>query len=272
MKKWPAFCFSLGLAFGIIGTAWAQTSQSNTLDLVPKQFPAPLVLPDQYPIPEETEFISPPSPPSQDADGSPWHTTEAISSPNPYIISTLTDEAFLPALRDFNRQERLPNQYYWHNTTGGWAFVHCRDFEGNHWYGWEDGSKFYWTLWRKGSFWWHDTMAKRWLYFHAGYWWWPNPQDAELFQVYSDGSYYTCNAKGIVLSSKGENPGEYRSDWNGPFQGDFASRGTGTGGRQNGGHSGHSGGHNHPNGGQQPWHGINSNHNPSLAMANNQNP
>jgi hypothetical protein len=130
-----------------------------------------------------------------------------------------------------NLSETPTDQLFWYPHPEG-RYCRFTDLEGNTWFGLLDGQKFQWVLWAKNRYWWHDSFAGRWLTFSNGYWWFPGDSKTAKIEVYLNGDYHPFDTQGMVLADR-DPVGELKSDYNGPFQGDF--HGGQSGGRAHGG-------------------------------------
>ncbi|HEY5037488.1 MAG TPA: hypothetical protein VIJ93_00290, partial [bacterium] len=196
----------LTILFVLLGAraGYAQPKNHRQIQGKPKLSQPPFLQdPDRLLTIENGPFS--PDPPSRGADQTPLSAVEDIVAPEGEVMDGLTNEEILPQIGLFNRTESESGSYFWHLTTGG-DFCHFRDFEGNHWYGWEGNEKFHWVLWRGGQFWWHDNYARRWLIFSNGNWWWSGIQATDTVKVYLDGSYFACDGNGMIVSTEGERP------------------------------------------------------------------
>jgi hypothetical protein len=127
--------------------------------------------------------------------------------------------------------ENATDQVIWFAHPQG-RYCRFTDLEGNTWFGLLDGQKFQWVLWAKDRYWWHDSFAGRWLTFANGYWWFPGDSKTAKVEVYLNGDYHSFDPQGMVLADR-DPVGELKSDYNGPFQGDFQAGQAG--GRSRGG-------------------------------------
>jgi hypothetical protein len=233
LKMRKIFSYNLAVVLLSVCSATAQTAQNPVVPTAP----------DEKQTLPQLKGLAVPDSPTLGADGKPLNIADDIAAPRGEILGYLANSP-ISNIEQLNHQEHQPTQFYWHTSPGG-DFCHYRDFEGNHWYGWMDRGRFHWVLYKADRFWWNDSYAGRWLYLDRGQWWWKDEPSPNRVRLYLDGSYYPCNAKGVIVSADlGERPGEIVSG-SGPFQGDLTPAGGQGSSRGRGGHhgEGHEGGH-----------------------------
>lgn len=122
----------------------------------------------------------------QRGTGGPRITQRAAATPPSYHLAVVQNSALVRNIRQQQRNEVIPNHYYWHNDNGI-RYSHYYDGK-HHWYGFYHGPTFYWTRYHGGRWWWYDVAHTRWDFWGNGYWWWVNPAGAAY--VYLDNDYY----------------------------------------------------------------------------------
>lgn len=103
-------------------------------------------------------------------------------------------------IRRHNRYELRRNHYYWHYYDGI-RYGHYYDSYGYHWYGFYNGSSYYWARYHNDHWWWYEANFQRWVYWNDGYWWYQDPLNLTIVYVYIDDSYYRYDRSrgGVVL-------------------------------------------------------------------------
>ena len=108
-------------------------------------------------------------------------------------------------VRNIHQQERneiLPNHYYWHNDNGI-RYSHYYDGQ-HHWYGFYHGPTFYWTRYHDSRWWWFDGPRARWDFWENGFWRWQGPGGAPY--VYIDNNYYPYEDSGVTVEQAEDQP------------------------------------------------------------------
>lgn len=165
--------------------------------------------------------VSLPPVPRFDWEGNSIKADPAMGLPQNGRIEELSNNT--AELIKMSENEDLPSHLFWHQGDQG-PYCHYVDFQGNDWYGWQEDTKFQWVLAYQGALWVQEPMDGRWLCFSQSNWWWKGDDENGPWSLYRDGTYYLCDAKGKITDAKGERPGELKSDYDGPFKGDFMSR------------------------------------------------
>ncbi len=174
-----------------------------------------------------------PAVPGHGPNGTRMEMEAAIGAPSADDMSKFSDPAFFEALKTEKKKETQIKQAYWLRGDD-WDYCHFRDEAGNHWYGWNDGKKFQWILFKGNHYWWYDSFSGNWLYFGGRYWFRADLQTLTVLQVLIDGEYYLCQKDGTILKDMGQ-------DGKGKILSGVAVQG----GHQRGGHhgGGNHGGH-----------------------------
>jgi hypothetical protein len=165
--------------------------------------------------------LEPPPVPKMDWEGNPIRAEISSTLPPMDRLVDLTKEVV--ELIAVSGQENLPAHLYWHQGELG-PFCHYVDWEGNDWLGWQEDTAFHWVCAYQGSLWAQETTDNRWLCYSNSNWWWTEGDEKIQWSLYREGAYYLCDANGKITDSKGEHPGELKSDYAGPFQGDSMGR------------------------------------------------
>ena len=197
----------------------------------------PLQLPAD--IPAFNQMSVPPVP-QMDWEGNPIRADQFSFLPPMDRVADLTQAG--AELTTLSAKENLPAHLYWHQGDMG-PFCHYVDFEGNDWVGWQEDTAFHWVYVYQGSLWAQEPMDGRWLCYSKSNWWWTTGDGNSQWSLYRNGAYYLCNADGKITDSKGNHPGELKSDYTGPFQGDSMGRQVFVHADLGAYASGHSGGH-----------------------------
>ena len=211
-----------------------------------------LVCAQAFPFPSDSPSfnqVSPPPVPQLDWEGHSITACLSNTLPSNERLEDLTRDPGL--LAQISEAEYLPTHMYWHQGDQG-SYCHFVDFQGNDWYGWQADTRFQWVYAYEGKVWAQEPMDGRWLCYSKANWWWKSDEGSSAWCLYRAGTYFMCDANGKITDSKGNRPGELKSDYEGPFQGDFMSRQVfvpgprgSTGGFHGGGHGpwpGHHGG------------------------------
>jgi hypothetical protein len=125
----------------------------------------------------------------------------------------------------YNRNEVVPNHYYWH-TYSGWNYCHYYDPYGFHWYGWYVGNNCFWSRYWSGNWWWWDPVYYHWCYWNDGWWWWQDPANVNVVYVYDNGNYVNAASVGETASANapsGSPSGEGTAPTNANVQADSSS-------------------------------------------------
>lgn len=121
--------------------------------------------------------------PKVDGNGQPVRWNPVVRPP---VIAPLTKAGWTSKVQQLQRSERARNTYYWHNDAGG-RYVHYLDNWGEHWFGFQHGSSFFWLRQHEGRWWWHDPIGGRWLFWANGSWACQDPSNSEILYVDSNG-------------------------------------------------------------------------------------
>src|SRR5665213_176548 len=134
--------------------------------------------------------------------GSDHHPITATSvSPRHFNDAVVRDQMKLVDSADwrtridqYNAAENQAGHYYWHNDDGV-NYCHYLDSNGYHWYGWYEGSQFFWTRDFDGRWWEYDSDYNRWCFWNNGYWWWQDPNHVGDLYCYDNNDYIPCNSQ-----------------------------------------------------------------------------
>lgn len=159
--------------------------------------------------------------PKTDCEGNLLTARLAVGLPCVERLGDLSNNRL--GLPELCAKENLPTRIYWHQGGLG-PYCHYVDFQGNDWFGWQEDGEFNWALAVQESLWVKESQDGRWLGYAKGNWWWKGDDSDGRLRLYRDGAYYLCDARGNIIDPKGEHPGVLKSDYKGPFQGDFMSR------------------------------------------------
>jgi hypothetical protein len=170
--------------------------------------------------PTQYQIETPPIP-KTDWEGNPITARLAAGLPNSERFGDLSMKPL--GLPELCAKENQPTQIYWHQGELG-PNCHYVDLQGNDWFGWQEDAEFYWVLAAQGAFWALDSGSGRWLGYAQGNWWWKGNDSDSRLMLYRNGTYYLCDARGNIIDSKGERPGELKGDYDGPYRGDSMSR------------------------------------------------
>jgi hypothetical protein len=113
--------------------------------------------------------------------------TQRSVTPPAHHLAVARNEGLVRNIQAQQRNEVVPNHYYWHND-GGMRYSHYYDGH-NHWYGFYHGPTFYWTRYQGDRWWWFDAGRGRWDFWWNGFWWWPG-QGGGAPYAYVDNNYY----------------------------------------------------------------------------------
>lgn len=225
--------FGLFILFPVL--VWAQDPASNTQAT---QLPTDSPSFSQVTLPPIPQF---------DWEGNSIKAEPSTSLPQSERVEALSINA--ADLIQISDQENLPNHLYWHQGDQG-PYCHYVDFQGDDWFGWQEDAKFQWVFAYQGTLWAQEPMDGRWLCYSKSNWWFKGDDAKNQWSLYRDGTYYFCDVNGKITDAKGERPGELKSDYDGPFQGDSMSQQVFVPASHASHGSGHPGGHGH--GGGQP--------------------
>lgn len=244
MKKALMFLFC-----GILIYPLVSRSQTTVANLPKKISPVLLLKPtDKTP----SGASDSPAVPEKGQGGNSLEVEEAVGAPSADAMSSFSDPVFFEALKKTKKKETQINRVYWHSDDNG-DYCHLRDEAGNHWYGWSDGQKFHWVLFRGNHYWWYDSFAKHWLYFGGRYWFRTDHKNPNDLQVLINGEYYLCQKDGTVLKDMGQDGKGAIISGNGTYQGDIHHGG------RDGDHGAHHGDGDHGgHGSPQPLSGTNA--------------
>ena len=128
--------------------------------------------------------------------------TQRAATPPAHHLAVARNEGLVRNIRAQQRNEVVPNHYYWHNDNG-MRYSHYYDGH-NHWYGFYHGPSFYWTRYHGDRWWWYDGPRARWDFWWDGFWWWPGAGGNPY--VYVDNNYYPYEDTGVTVEQAEEQP------------------------------------------------------------------